>query len=173
MKKSMRKVLCALALLALPFAMQAQTKYHDVELNDATGPVKSIKTEVMGESVTNTFSKEGKLESGSMTDIVYDADGFAQSANMDIRGQKIALRLKWENGKLVGQSMNMMGQDVNVKFTFGAKGERTSQTLNMGGQNMEMPYEDYQFDARGNWISRKSNMMGRDMVEKRTIEYYE
>lgn len=173
MKKSMKKVLCALALLALPFAMQAQTKYHDVELNEATGPVKCIKSEVMGESVTTTFSKDGKLETGGMSDIVYDADGFAQSANMDIRGQKIAIRLKWEGGKLVGQSMNMMGQDVDVKFNYGDKGQIVSQTLNMGGQQMDMPYEDYQFDARGNWISRKSNMMGRDMVQKRTIEYYE
>ena len=41
MKKSMIKT-CAmmLAMLALPFAAQAQTKFHDVEANEATGPVK-------------------------------------------------------------------------------------------------------------------------------------
>ena len=51
MKKSMKKVFCALALLALPFAVQAQTRYHDVELSEATGAVKSIKSSVMGRDV--------------------------------------------------------------------------------------------------------------------------
>ena len=173
MKKSMKKVLCALALLALPFAMQAQTKYHDLELNEATGPVKCIKTEVMGELQTSNFTKEGKLEGGVMTDVVYDADGYAQSANMEVRGQKLAVRFKWEGGKVTSQFMNMMGQDVEVKFAYGDKGEITSQTIDMGGQKMEMPYSDYKFDDRGNWTSRKSSMMGRDIVQTRTIEYYE
>ena len=157
----MKKVLCALALLAIPFAMQAQTKYHDVELNEATGPVKCIKTEVMGELQTSNFTKEGKLEGGVMTDVVYDANGFAQSANMEVRG------------KVTSQFMNMMGQDVEVKFAYGNKGEITGQTIDMGGQKMEMPYSDYKFDDRGNWTSRKSSMMGRDIVQTRTIEYYE
>ena len=35
----MKKVMMMLALMAIPFAMQAQTKFHDVEVNEATGPV--------------------------------------------------------------------------------------------------------------------------------------
>ena len=42
MKKTMKKALMMLALLVAPIAMQAQTKFHDVELNECTGPVKSI-----------------------------------------------------------------------------------------------------------------------------------
>ena len=59
----MKKVMMMLAMLALPFALQAQTKFHDVEANEATGPVKSITQSGMmgrGEQVIN-FTKEGKM----------------------------------------------------------------------------------------------------------------
>ena len=44
----MKKILMMVTMLAVSFAMQAQTKFHDVEANDATGPVKSIKSQMMG-----------------------------------------------------------------------------------------------------------------------------
>lgn len=42
-----------------------------------------------------------------------------------------------------------------------------------GSQPMEMKYTDYKYDSKGNWISRKTNMMGQEMELTRTIEYYE
>ena len=54
----MKKVFMMMALLALPFAMQAQTKFHDVEANDATGAVKSIKSQMMGREMTQTRTIE-------------------------------------------------------------------------------------------------------------------
>ena len=47
----MKKVLMMLALMAMPFAMQAQTKFHDVEANEAKGPVKSMVVNVMGRRI--------------------------------------------------------------------------------------------------------------------------
>ena len=52
----MKKVFMLMALLALPFAMQAQTKFHDVEANDAKGAVKSIKTQMMGRDIVINFT---------------------------------------------------------------------------------------------------------------------
>jgi hypothetical protein len=43
----------------------------------------------------------------------------------------------------------------------------------MGGQVMDMPYKDIKCDDHGNWISRKSSMMGQEMEQTRKIEYYE
>ena len=43
----MKKLMMMVAMLAVSFAMQAQTKFHDVELNEAKGAVKSIKTNRM------------------------------------------------------------------------------------------------------------------------------
>ncbi len=57
----MKKVMMMIALLAIPFAMQAQTKFHDHEVNDAKGPVKSITTTMMGMSRTIEFTEEGKM----------------------------------------------------------------------------------------------------------------
>ena len=45
----MKKVFMMIAMMAVTFAAQAQTKFHDVEANDAQGPVKSITTNVMGQ----------------------------------------------------------------------------------------------------------------------------
>ena len=50
-----------LAMLALPIAMQAQTKFHDVEMNEAKGAVKSISTSLMGREQVTTFDENGKM----------------------------------------------------------------------------------------------------------------
>ena len=61
MKTMMKKAFMMLALLAVPFAMQAQTKFHDVEANDAKGPVKSITSSRMGQAQVTNFTVEGKM----------------------------------------------------------------------------------------------------------------
>jgi len=47
--------------------MQAQTKFHDVELNDAKGPVKSIASEMMGRPQNTTFTQERKMQREGMS----------------------------------------------------------------------------------------------------------
>ena len=64
----MKKVLMMVAMLAVSFAMQAQTKFHDVEANDATGPVKSIKSQMMGRDIVITFTQDGKMQREGMRD---------------------------------------------------------------------------------------------------------
>ena len=82
-------------------------------------------------------------------------------------------KYKWENGKIVSQTMNMMGRDVTTKRTYNDKGAVASESMDMGGQEMSIPYTDYKYDDHGNWISRKVSMMGQEMEQTRTIEYYE
>ena len=135
----MKKVMMMIALLAIPFALQAQTKFHDLEVNDAKGPVKSITTTMMGMSRT--------IESSD-------------------------LKYKWENGRLKSLTFTMMGQENTASPNYDEKGLVVSETIDMGGQKMESPYTDYKFDDRGNWISRKTSMMGQEMVTTRTITYY-
>lgn len=170
----MKKVFMMMTMLAVSFAMQAQTKFHDVEANEATGPVKSITMNMMGREQVVTFTKEGKMQSEGMTDIVYDANGYIQSAKRSMmQGQSVEVKYKWENGRIASQSMNMMGNDMVMKYTYNDKGAIASQSMDMGGQQMETPYTDYKYDDHGNWISRKSSMMGREMEQTRKIEYYE
>jgi hypothetical protein len=45
--------------------------------------------------------------------------------------------------------------------------------MNVMGQAVEVPFSDYKLDAKGNWISRKTSMMGQEMEVTRTITYYE
>ena len=168
----MKKVFMMMALLALPFAMQAQTKFHDVEANDATGAVKSIKSQMMGRDIVITFTEDGKMQREGMSDAKYDANGYLQSAKMSFQGQDITITYKWENGRIKSQTMNMMGQDVTTTRTYNEKGVPASESMNFGGQEMVNPYTDYQYDDHGNWISRKGSMMGREMTQTRTIEYY-
>lgn len=168
----MKKFFMMVAMLAVSYAMQAQTKFHDIEFNEASGPVKCIKSSVMGQQQTINFTQDGKMQSDNMSDIVYDANGYIQSASMEMRGQKMPLKYKWENGKVVSQTMSMMGQEMEIKFTYNDKGARATQDMDMGGQAMSTPYTDYKYDDHGNWISRKMSMMGQEMEQTRTIEYY-
>ena len=169
----MKKVLTLMALLVLPFTMQAQTKFHDVEANDATGAVKCIKSEMMGRDIIITFSEDGKMTREGMSGAKYDADGYLQSAVMSFQGQDITVAYKWENGKIKSQTMNIMGQEITTTRTYNEKGAPATESMNFGGQEMVNPYTDYKYDDHGNWISRKASMMGREMVQTRTIEYFE
>ncbi|MCR4957135.1 MAG: hypothetical protein K6B13_00800 [Prevotella sp.] len=175
----MKKVMTLLAMLAIPFAMMAQTKFHDVELNEATGPVKSITQSGMmgrGEQVIN-FTQDGKMQAEGLTGQVYDENGYLQkvSRSMDTPqgSMTITTTYKWENGKVASQTMNMMGNDMTVKLTYNDKGAIASQSMNMMGQDVNIPFTDYKYDEKGNWISRKTSMMGQEMEQTRKIEYYE
>lgn len=169
----MKKLFMMIAMLALPFAMQAQTTFHDVEANDATGKVKKIESSQMGRQQVITFSPEGKMQQEGLSDAKYDANGYLQSAKMNARGMDIVVTYKWENGKIKSQSMDMGGQGFSMTFAYNDKGAVVSQTMDMGGQEMKMEYSDIKYDAKGNWISRKTSMMGQEMEQTRTIEYYE
>ena len=169
----MKKLMMMMAMLAVSFAVQAQSKFHDVEANEATGPVKSISTNMMGRDIVVNFTQDGKMQSGDISDAVYDAEGYLQSAKRTMRDQAVEVKYKWENGRIVSQTMNMMGRDMVMKYTYNDKGAIAAQIMDMGGQEMSMPYTDYKYDDHGNWISRKTSMMGNQMEQTRKIEYYE
>ncbi|MBR2102831.1 MAG: hypothetical protein IJ928_08780 [Prevotella sp.] len=164
-----------LAMLALPFAAQAQTKFHDVEANEATGPVKSIESSVMGQSQTITFSQDGKMTGGNLKNVVYDADGYIKAAEMEgFQGMEMKVSYKWENGKIVSRTMDMGGgRSFTTTIKYNEKGAPASESMNFGGQAMENPYTNYKYDDHGNWISRTGSMMGQEMEQVRTIKYYE
>ena len=169
----MKKVLMMLALMAIPFAMHAQTKFHDVEANEAQGAVKKISQNMMGHDQVTTFTQDGKMQRDGVKDAVYAANGFLQSMKMSFQGQDVTIKYTWKDGKLATQSMDMMGNAMTFSFTYNDKGAVASQSMDMGGQKMQMEYTDYKYDAKGNWISRKTNMMGQEMEQTRTIEYFE
>ena len=85
----MKIVFMLLAMMAMPFAMQAQTKFHDAEANEAKGAVKSLTVSMMGMDRTYQFSEEGKIVSGDISDAKYDADGYIQSAKMNMQGRAL------------------------------------------------------------------------------------
>lgn len=169
----MKKIIMMIAALAMTTAMQAQTKFHDVEANEAKGAVKTLTQEMMGMSTTINFSEDGKMSSADFSDAVYDNNGYLQSVKRNMQGQSITLKYIWENGRLKGQSFDMMGQDAKSTYNYDDKGIVTSSTTDFGGQQMETPYTDYKFDDHGNWISRKMSMMGQEMTVTRSFTYYE
>lgn len=169
----MKKIMMMIAMLAIPFAMQAQTKFHDVEANEAKGSVKTMKMDIMGMSQSIEFSEEGKMVNSSlMSDAVYDENGYLTSVKMSFQGQSTTVKITWENGRMKSRSLNVMGNDVTNTYNYDENGVVTSESINMGGQLIELPYSDYKFDDHGNWISRKTEMMGQEMTTTRTFTYY-
>ena len=172
MKKTMKKAFMMLGLLVLPLAMQAQ-KFHDVELNEATGPVKSITQDVMGNLQTTLFSEDGKMQREGIKDAQYDSEGYLKSFKMEMQGMEMGVSYVWENGKVKSQTMDMNGQAFTITRTYNEKGAPATESMNFGGNEMVTPYTDYKYDGHGNWISRKGSMMGQEMEQTRTITYYE
>jgi antitoxin component YwqK of YwqJK toxin-antitoxin module len=168
----MKKIMMMIAMLAMTAAMQAQTKFHDVEANEAKGPVKTMTMDMMGMSRTINFTEDGKMQSAEMSDAVYDENGYIKSAKMSVQGQSATMKFEWENGRLKSQTINVMGQDIKTIHNYDENGLITSESIDMGGQMMESPYTDYKFDDHGNWISRKTSMMGQEMTTTRSFTYY-
>ena len=92
---------------------------------------------------------------------------------MSMQGQEADVKFAWEDGKLVKQTINAMGQEIVQAFVYDENGLVKAQKMNMMGQDVEIPLTDYKFDDKGNWISRKMSMMGQEMEMTRTITYYE
>ena len=175
----MKKVMMMMAMLAVSFAMQAQTKFHNVELNEATGPVKSITQSGMmgrGEQVIN-FTQDGKMQAEGLTGQVYDENGYLQKVSRSVEtpqgNMTITTTYKWENGKVKSQSMDFGQGAMTQTYTYNEKGAPASMSMDMMGNAMETPYTDYKYNNHGNWISRKMSMMGQEMEQTRKIEYYE
>lgn len=169
----MKKLTMMIAALAMAMTMQAQTKFHDVEANEAKGNVKSISMTVMGMPRNTTFTEDGKMQQEGLTDAKYDENGYIQSANMSMQGQSVAVKFTWENGKLIKQTIDAMGQEIVQALVYDENGQVKAQKMNMMGQDVEVPFTDYKFDDKGNWISRKMSMMGQEIEVTRTITYYE
>ena len=170
----MKKAMMMLVLLLAPFALQAQTQFHDVEANEAKGPVKSITTtEMMGQQQVTNFTKEGKMQREGVTNVVYDENGYLQKMTVEAMGQQVTATIKWENGRVKSQSMDMMGQALVISPIYDENGNVTGQTMEMGGPQKNAEYKDVKYDDHGNWISRKTSMMGQEIEQTRTIEYYE
>jgi Rieske Fe-S protein len=169
----MKKLMMMVAMMAVTLAMQAQAKFHDVELNEAKGAVKCIKSNQMGQDIVINFTPEGKMSQQGMSDAKYDADGYLQSAKMEMMGNQIDISYVWENGRVVGQKMVTGMGAIEAKRTFNDDGTTKANIMDMGGNQMEMPFTNYKFDEKGNWISRTTEMMGQTVEQTRTIEYYE
>ena len=117
------------------------------------------------------------MQAEGLSGLVYDDNGYLQKAVREVEtpqgNMKITTTYKWENGKVQSQSMDFGQGAMTQVFKYNEKGVIASATMDMMGQEMTTPFTDYQFDDHGNWISRKTEMMGRQIEQKRTIEYYE
>lgn len=152
------------AMLAVSFALQAQTKYHDVEFNEAKGPVKYIK----GEGGVIIFTRDGKMSREDMSDAKYDANGYLQSFKIETQGKVSEITYNWENGRVGSLKIN----NIEFKSTYNDDGTLKALITDAGEQKYGYTYANYKFDEKGNWISRTGEFMGQITEQTRTIEYY-
>ena len=76
----------------------------------------------MGRDIVINFSEDGKMSQEGMSDAKYDADGYLLSIKAEMMGNTSEVTYKWENGRVVGQKMNMMGNAIEVKRTYNDDG---------------------------------------------------
>ena len=119
------------------------------------------------------FTTDGKMQRKEVSDAQYDADGYIQSFKLNVMGQELSIAVKWEDGHVKTQTMNVMGQEMVITRSYNEQGAPAEDSINLGGMENKSPYSEYQYDDHGNWISRKGSIMGQEMTQTRTIEYYE
>ena len=146
------------------YGTKAQMRYHDVELYDAKGNVKSITT-YLGELKPSTteFTIDGKEK--DLTGAEYDSNGYRVSWK--------SRKYFWVNGRTVKAITSDRNPPFIVNGKYNAKGELIEMSMGSVKPNaIQIQYSDYKYDARGNWISRKRSSLGVQSTETRTIEYY-
>ena len=171
----MKKLLMTLALLAVVGSGMAQKKYHDLEVNEVTGPVKSVTMKNWGKPIVTYISPEGKMACEKMSDAVYDENGYLQSVVTQIGGKKNITNTTfiWEDGRVKTQIATRKNKKVITTNVYDDRGILVRQIIDTDGHQVEYDYYDIQLDDHGNWISRKTKVAGFEIMYPRTIEYYE
>ncbi len=167
----MKQIFSVLAMLAMAISLQAQTTFHDREINQVKGPVKSISVKSFPKRILITFSPEGKVSGERFTDPVYDANGYMQSVFAGKKGNT-KVTYEWENGRLKSQTATKKDKSTKTTFVYDDKGNVTSEIIEHDGQEYIYEYYGFEFDSYGNWLVRKTEILGVETKYTRTIEYY-
>ena len=169
-----KKVLLTLALLAVAGSGMAQTQFHDKEVNEVKGPVKSVTMKNWGKPIVTTISPEGKMACEKMSDAVYDENGYLQSIVSQIGGKKTITNTTfiWENGRVKTQIATRKNKKVITNNVYDDRGILVRQIIEQDGQVVTYDYYDIQLDDHGNWTSRKTKVAGIEVIYPRTIQYY-
>ena len=162
------------ALLAVAGSGMAQKKYHDLEVNEVKGPVKSVTIKNWGKPIVTYISPEGKMECEKMSDAVYDENGYLQSIVTQIGGKRTITNTTfiWENGRVKTQIATRKNKKVITNNVYDERGILVRQIIETDGVETIHDYYDIQLDDHGNWISRTTKVMGLEVRYPRTIEYY-
>ena len=170
-----RRVFMTLAFLALAGSGMAQTQFHDKEVNEVKGPVKSVTMKNWGKPIVTTISPEGKMACEKMSDAVYDENGYLQSIVSQIGGKKTITNTTfiWENGRVKTQIATRKNKKVITNNVYDDRGILVRQIIEQDGQVVTYDYYDIQLDDHGNWLTRKTKVAGIEIMYPRTIEYYE
>lgn len=171
----MNRILTTFALLVICLSSQAQMKYHDLEVNEVKGPVKSVTMKNWGKPIVTYISPEGKMSCEKLSDAVYDENGYLQSIVSQIGGKKSITHTKfiWEDGKVKTQIATRKNKTVITTNTYDDRGILVHQTIETDGHLVEYDFYNIQLDDHGNWIARFTKVAGIEIKYPRTIEYYE
>lgn len=171
------KTILLLLALCVTMGVSAQMRYHDVELNEAKGKVKSI-TYPPGPDETEPsigeFTIDGKEK--DLTGVQYDSNGYRVSEKYtpDEDGSITTAKIMWKDGRVFKAIASAKDMTYTLNYIYNAKGELIEMSLSMGDTKSDFKYQysDYKYDASGNWISRKRVFMNEQWTETRTIVYY-
>lgn len=181
-------LICLVLLVSECFTAFAQ-EYHYAALYEGAGPVKQIKY-LTKPSYGNRNVKIKKDGRGGVTMMSYDDAGYPVGFQLDMFGKENYQKFYW----------NTRHQLDSVAYRFSGIGERNtmnckieysgdamsnvSMTIDDNGISkiIDLHFDNYVFDDRGNWISRKVQrtiMEGEKEAvkdsyeERREIKYYD
>lgn len=164
------------AMLMLTTAVWSQ-RYHDAKADQIWGNPKSVTLNSGGQATTATYTSDGKIHQPTMSNQLYNGNGYMTSCNVSMNGQT-GKAVFYYNGKnqVSKQVLSVAGGSITSEFTYNTNGTVRSETTTMSGdgmtQSMTITYTYNSFDSKGSWTSRTGHCNGQSAVETRTIVYW-
>ena len=186
----MREINYIFLAILMMASLTGQCQYfHDAEIYELQGHVKSFTLSTGLECTTRNFSKEGKDEGTDLSKTVYNDNGFMSSCNIEYMGSTYNESFYYNSTNqlvkrvwaipLSNKSENVEKQKETcyiTEYVYDNDGTVIEQieTITAHGmtQTMTTQYVYDAFDSHGNWIRRTARVKNKNSLQIRTITYW-
>lgn len=166
-----------MGIMILCSASSWAQQYHDAELDELKGHVKSYTKLSGGESMTINFTEDGRFDIDGITDAVYNKKGYLVSCVRDFMGAMVPCTITYNSkNQPVKQVMVVGDGSIIQECTYYSDGTVKTEKFTVRAQGMSqsfsVSYTYEAFDSHGSWTRRVMTSGDQSITETRSITYW-
>lgn len=152
-------------------------QYHDAELDELKGHVKSYTMSNGDGSSTVNFTEEGKYDRDDISNVVYNKKGYLVSCTIDYMGAPCSFTVTYNSKNQPFKQVLSIGEgNITQEYTYNSDGtvktEKISMTAPEMSQTYTITYSYEPFDSHGNWTRRIATVGNQSETQTRVITYW-